>query len=283
MEEEKRESLIEFTTGLEEEALPDVLTMETDWDMYVTIMDEAKALVMIDMAAIQVAPIITYSNLLGIQIAIQHPTEDGFYQDSERDVLFGIEDRIEEVFRTEAHAKHVATITTGGSRMLYFYAEDDTYLAGLVGKIASEYSQYQFNYLLEKDAPWNFYFNVVYPSTLDFQIMKNRRVIQNMANAGADLEEEYEVNHWFFFDNGASRGQAKVRLMAKDYEILEDNFYNESVPGTPFGLHILGRHNLTIETLTELTYDFFELAEEFSGIYDGWEVLPDGDPEKSFV
>lgn len=45
--------------------------------------------------------------------------------------------------------------------MLYFYAEDDTYLAGLVGKMASEFSDYEFNYLLEKDAPWNFYFNVV--------------------------------------------------------------------------------------------------------------------------
>jgi len=168
-------------------------------------------------------------------------------------------------------------------KMLYFYAEDDTYLAGLVGKIASEYSNYQFNYLLEKDAPWNFYFNVVYPSAVEFQIMKNRKVVQNMARAGADLSEQYEVNHWFFFDNGASRGQAKVRLMALGYEILEDNFYNENVPGTPFGLHILGTHDLQIETLTELTYDFFDLAEEYQGIYDGWEVLPDGDPETDFI
>ncbi|MBR6756658.1 MAG: DUF695 domain-containing protein [Peptococcaceae bacterium] len=283
MTEERRESFIEFTTGLEEEALPEFLTMETDWDMYVTVIDDEKALVMVDMAAIRVAPIIKCSNLLGIQIAIQHPTEDGFYQESERDTLFGIEDRIEDVFKAEAHAKHIATITSGGSRMLYFYAEDDTYLAGLVGKIASEYSNYQFNYLLEKDAPWNFYFNVVYPSAVEFQIMKNRKVVQNMARAGADLSEQYEVNHWFFFDNGASRGQAKVRLMALGYEILEDNFYNENVPGTPFGLHILGTHDLQIETLTELTYDFFDLAEEYQGIYDGWEVLPDGDPETDFI
>lgn len=283
MTDERRESFIEFTTGLEEEALPEVLTMETDWDMYVTVIDDEKALVMVDMAAIRVAPIIKFSNLLGIQIAIQHPTEDGFYQESERDTLFGIEDRIEDVFKAEAHAKHIATITSGGSRMLYFYAEDDTYLAGLVGKIAAEYGNYQFNYLLEKDAPWNFYFNVVYPSNVEFQIMKNRKVIQNMAKAGADLSEEYEVNHWFFFDNGASRGQAKVRLMALGYEILEDNFYNENVPGTPFGLHVLGKHNLEIETITELTYDLFDLAEEFQGIYDGWEVLPDGDPETDFI
>ncbi len=56
--------------------------------------------------------------------------------------------------------------------MLYFYAESDDFLAGLVGKIASEFGDYDFNYLLEQDAPWNFYFNVVYPSLLDMQIIK---------------------------------------------------------------------------------------------------------------
>lgn len=71
--------------------------------------------------------------------------------------------------------------------------------------MASEFSDYEFNYLLEKDAPWNFYFNVVYPSLLDMQIMKNRRMIKLMEENGEDLTQVREVTHWFYFNNGASR------------------------------------------------------------------------------
>lgn len=283
MDERDYEDFIEFTTGLEDEELPELNQMETDWDIYVTYIDDVKALVLVDLAVIKAAPALQYSNLFGIQIGILHPTEDGFYTEEERQRLFDIEDRIAEVYESEAHAKHVATITTDGSRMMYFYAPDDTYLAGLVGKLASEFDDYDFNYLLEKDAPWNFYFNVLYPDLVDLQLIKNRKTVQNLAAAGIDLSKEYEINHWFFFDNGASRSQAKVRLAAKGYEILEDNFYDEMVPGTPFGLHILAKHNLQMETLTEKTYEFFEFIEGFGGIYDGWDLLPDGDPDTDFI
>ena len=189
----------------------------------------------------------------------------------------------EEIIRDEAHAKHVASITTGGARMMYFYADDDTYLAGLVGKMASEFSDYEFNYLLEKDAPWNFYFNVVYPSLLDMQIMKNRRMIRLMAEQGEDLNEVREVTHWFFFNNGASRKQASVRLRDGGCEILDDNFFDERVPEFNFGMRVLIKHNMTQEKMLEVTYALYDFIERYEGIYDGWNIIPDGDPEKSFV
>ncbi|MBQ2776243.1 MAG: DUF695 domain-containing protein [Peptococcaceae bacterium] len=277
------ESFIEFTTGLEEEELPEINKMPEDWDTYVTLLDDEKALIMVDLEVAKIAPVLAYKHLLGIQFAFKNPTEDGFYTAEEQERLFEIEDRVAQVYRDEAHAKHVASITTGGARMMYFYADDDTYLAGLVGKMASEFGDYEFNYLLEKDAPWNFYFNVVYPSLLDMQIMKNRRMIRLMAENGEDLNQVREVTHWFFFNNGASRKQASVRLRDGGCEILDDNFFDERVPEYNFGMRVLIKHNMTQEKMLEVTYALYDFIERYDGIYDGWNIIPDGDPEKAFV
>lgn len=149
--------------------------------------------------------------------------------------------------------------------------------------MASEFSDYEFNYLLEKDAPWNFYFNVVYPSLLDMQIMKNRRMIKLMEENGEDLTQVREVTHWFYFNNGASRKQASVRLRDNGCEILDDNFFDERIPEYNFGLRVLIKHNMTMETMLEVTYSLYEFVEKYEGIYDGWNIIPDGDPEKAFV
>lgn len=283
MEDKEYQDLLEFTTGLEEEELPELVKMPEDWDTYVTYLDDEKALITLDLEVAKVAPVISYHHLFGIQFLFKNPTEDGFYTAEEQPKLFEIEDRIASVYKAEAHAKHVASITTAGSRMMYFYAENDEYLAGLVGKIAHEFGDYDFNYLLEGDAPWNFYFNIVYPSLLDMQIIKNRRMLKLMEEQGEDLTEEREVTHWFFFNNGASRKQASVRLRDGGCEILDDNFFDERVPEYNFGLRVLMKHNMTQETMLNVTYALYDFIEKYEGIYDGWNIIPDGDPEKDFV
>ena len=277
------QDILEFTTGLEEEALPDLLTMPEDWDTYVTYLDDEKALISLDLEVAKTAPVLSYKHLFGVQFAFKNPTEDGFYTEAEREKLFEIEDRIAAVYKAEAHAKHVATITTGGGRMMYFYAESDEWLAGLVGKIAHEFSDYDFNYLLEADAPWNFYFNIVYPTLLDMQIIKNRRMLRLMQEQGEDLNEVREVTHWFFFNNGASRKQASVRMRDGGCEILDDNFFDERVPEYNFGMRVLIKHNMTQETMLNVTYALYDFIEKYEGIYDGWNIIPDGDPENDFV
>ena len=50
------QDILEFTTGLEEEALPDLLTMPEDWDTYVTYLDDEKALISLDLEVAKTAP-----------------------------------------------------------------------------------------------------------------------------------------------------------------------------------------------------------------------------------
>ena len=276
MDEQELKDFIEFTTGEPFEE-PEEVDIPSDWDMYITYLDDNKALILLDLSLAQIAPIAGYNQLFGVQIAINQPTEDGFYTDEEQPRLFAVEDRVEAVFTQEAPCKFVATVTTAGTRMMYFYAKEADLLPALVGKVAAEHKDYQFNYMIQPDSQWNFYYSVLYPSVLELQLMKNRYVLKSMEDAGEDMEALHDVSHWFFFGNGADRRQAAFKLKNLGYEIIDDNFYEEKLAQYPYGLRILSRHPLTLAALNEQTYDHYDFISEFDGIYDGWELMPDGD------
>ena len=35
--------------------------------------------------------------------------------------------------------------------------------------------------------------------------------------------------------------------------------------------------------MLEVTYALYDFVEKYGGIYDGWNIIPDGDPETDFV
>ena len=109
--------------------------------------------------------------------------------------------------------------------------------------------------------------------------MDNRRIHDAMVAQGFDEKKLRPVCHWFYFENGAKRRQCAVRLMAWGYEILDDNFYDENVVQAPFGLKAACQQDMQLETLFEKNYASFELAEEYEGIYDGWQLMDEGESD----
>ena len=270
---------IEFSTGMEEQQEQEQEEIESQWDMYITDLEGSKALVLVDMALSGIAPLMDYKFLFGIQLEILNPEEDGFYSADEQAKLFEIEDRAVEIVTKQSPSRFVATVTSGGNRIMYFYSKSDEFLAALVGQIASEYPQYSFNYMIDKDGPWNFYYNALLPGVLEQQLMDNRRIHDAMVAQGFDVKKLRPTCHWFYFENGAKRRQCAVRLMAWGYEILDDNFYDEEVVQAPFGLKAACMQDMQLETLFEKTYASFELAEEYEGLYDGWQLMDEGENE----
>ena len=69
MDEQELKDFIEFTTGEPFEE-PQEVDIPSEWDMYITYLDESKALILLDMSLAKIAPIHGYNQLFGVQIAI---------------------------------------------------------------------------------------------------------------------------------------------------------------------------------------------------------------------
>ena len=120
---------IEFSTGMEEQQEQEQEEIESQWDMYITDLEGSKALVLVDMALSGIAPLMDYKFLFGIQLEILNPEEDGFYSADEQAKLFEIEDRAVEIVTKQSPSRFVATVTSGGNRIMYFYSKSDEFLA----------------------------------------------------------------------------------------------------------------------------------------------------------
>lgn len=263
---------IEFVTGEENIERDALLDIPSQFEIYVSQMDEGKALVNVDLALYGTAPVPRLPWLFGIKIEMQEPDEDGFYTEEEEVRLKEIEARAVHILQEEGYSKFVASLTYDGYRMLYFYGKDENYLPPLVGKIAAEFSDYEFNFMMDKDGSWQFYLDGLYPSDVDLAHIKNRHMIKNLAENGFDLEKEYPVSYYFYFQDGASRGRVASELLMNGFEIIDDKIYVEELEPMPLGLRMLARHRLDYMTVTEKTYECFEALDEMVAIYDGWEL-----------
>lgn len=263
---------IEFVTGEENIERDALLDIPSQFEIYVSQMDEGKALVNVDLALYGTAPVPRLPWLFGIKIEMQEPDEDGFYTEEEEVRLKEIEARAVHILQEEGYSKFVASLTYDGYRMLYFYGKDENYLPPLVGKIAAEFSDYEFNFMMDKDGSWQFYLDGLYPSDVDLAHIKNRHMIKNLAENGFDLEKEYPASYYFYFQDGASRGRVASELLMNGFEIIDDKIYVEELEPMPLGLRMMARHRLDYMTVTEKTYECFEALDEMVAIYDGWEL-----------
>ncbi len=268
--------MIEFTTGEEQTKEKDVLmTKERLYEMYVAALDDGgRALINVDLSLNALAPVPSYHWLLGIQVELQMPDEQWFYADEEKEALMAVEKRAVQVLEEEGHARFVGSVTYAGNHMIYFYGKDENYLPPLVGKIAAEFKEYDINFMSENDGPWSFYYTALYPSDVDLMHIRNRHMLKNLAEAGVDLNATYAVSYFFYFQDGASRGQAAAKFRILGYEIVDDHIYDDALDPMSMGLRIMAHHDLRYETITEKTYECFEVMEEYIGIFDGWELSP---------
>lgn len=270
---------IEFTFADDEAERDPALEIPAQYEMYVTGMDDGRALVNVDLAIAEKAPIPALHWLMGIQLEFQDPDLDGFYKEEEEEKILEIQNYIIKVMDEEARARFVGSVTYAGTRMFYFYGPDVEYLAPLVGKIASEYNDYDFNYMSDNDGAWRFFFDAIYPSDIDMAHIRNRYMVQNLKEAGIDLDHEYSVYYYFYFQDGATRARVASSMQILGYEVIDDRIYEEALEPMSLGLKLLAKHDLNLLTLTEKTYDCFEAIENGIGVFDGWELAPTEDTD----
>ena len=271
---------IEFTFEDEEAERDPVLEYPSQFEMYVTSMDDGRALVNVDLAIAEKAPIPALHWMMGIQMEFLNPNEDGFYNEDEEDMIMEIQDYIIKVMNEEARARYVGSVTYAGTRMFYFYGPDVEYVAPLVGKISAEYHDYDFNYTSDNDGNWSFYFNALYPTDLDMAHIRNRYMVQSLVDSGVDIEHEYSVYYYFYFQDGATRARVAADLsLLKGFEIIDDHIYAEAFEPMSLGLKVMAKHDLTLLSLTDKTYDCFEVLGDEIGIFDGWELAPTEDTD----
>src|SRR5690348_5410852 len=95
---------------------------EQNFDFYEGTNGDARAIIRVDLAAAEHAPVASHPVRLQFRVKMLEPREDGLRSEQEADALFKLEDTFVEAIVTAQHAIYVGRMVSRGYTEFVFYA-----------------------------------------------------------------------------------------------------------------------------------------------------------------
>lgn len=247
-----------------EKPLPD----DDHWEIYATYVDDKPAVILVDLGIAQAAPVASLPNLAWLWVHLKSPDDEGFAREDEDMLLNEVEDAVTEAC-TDATIRYVGRVTSDGRREFYFYAADPVEFKQIVEAAIQPFSDQTFDIDDAEDGEWTHYWNVLYPSPEDFQQINNAHEIQRLQREGDSLSQPRPVDHFANFKSEQDRTDFSIAAGALGYETVSQKEASGETE-YPFNLGILRTDSVDPQTIDDITFELFELAEKYQGEYEGW-------------
>lgn len=245
--------------------------MSDNWNFYMDELDEHLASIVVDLDVSEEVNIKKYKWLFSVTIAIKKPTELGFPEEHEDELLGEWEYDLMERLNDEEIIQ-VGRLTTNGTREFFYYAKKEKH-----SKIIDQHALAIFDKNgykielsgIEEEEPWSFYYEFLYPNTYHFQHMSNRELVELLEKEKDQLEEPRKIEHWIEFETLDD-------LKAFEQDIQNENFKTEYVEPErnedgSYSITISREDGVDYPIIDGVTDLIIEIAQKHNGEYDGWE------------
>lgn len=196
-----------------------------------------------------------------VLITIKAPNLNGGPSQHEAQVLWDMEDRLVELLNAEnAPCLLLGRLTHSGTRELVFQVADYTPFRPPVGRWIREHGDYETN-VSEHDG-WDFFFASVWPSATSWALIFDRRVVDNLVQAGSDPSKPHSLE-FVFRGNIGGLEQMYTALTAKGYSLLEAS-------ASEFRLVMARSMPLDVGAIFRESLSHREECQRLNIEYDGW-------------
>lgn len=245
--------------------------MQSDWDFYFCELDDCPASILVDLAYGDAGPVADLPYRLQLRITLQNPRPDGFPTRHESEKLAQLEDVLEAVCEEVGDGiRHVGRVTTNGVREYYFYCQTvDTSQATLAAAL-KDFSEYTPRFSAASDPQWEMYYQVLYPSDREMQMILNERVLRRLEASGDMPDVEREVVHWMSFASQEDRQEFIDEVQRLGFQAKAET--DASTMELPFGVIVKKRQPTDRITVHQTVLALYDLTDQLGGVYDGWET-----------
>ncbi len=245
---------------------------EEDWAIYFsTIGENQLGSILVDLGFNNTAPIESKSNLISITTFMNNPNKDGLSSAEESSLLNEIEDYFIDLIVSKYNVVYPGRLKYGSKILSYFYCQTTNDFENIYTEIKTQYPNYRFEYNIKEEKDWRAYFEVLYPSEFEMQVIQNGRVIENLESHGDKLEMERQVDHWIYFKSESDRENFLKSIEGNSFEIVNKD--KTSFGESPFSLQLSRIDKVDYESVNEYVMYLCQKAQEFNGDYDGWETF----------
>jgi uncharacterized protein (TIGR01619 family) len=247
-------------------------THEEEWEFYFSKVDDIIGSFYVDLGLLEIAPIKDKPNLVTVSLKMNHPDEDGLSTEEEFDKLIEIEERLQEFIEEKHNSIYVGRLTSNKCRDYYFYFGDTTLYDKTISEALVAFPSYSYEFEIIEDKEWETYLEFLYPTPIQFQIIQNRKVIDQLEENGDTLTKERQVDHWIYFQKKEDRERFLTKIKDNGFQIINQGVGKKS-SGLPYSLQIARVDKVDIDSANEYILFLWELAGECNGNYDGWETF----------
>ncbi|PQO27104.1 DUF695 domain-containing protein [Blastopirellula marina] len=251
--------------------------MSDNWDVYFTTINDHFASILLDMGISGEAPDLDRPCLLYVWIKLNAPDEHGMISDQESESIHLIEDALAHEIGSSVRALHVGCVTREGRRELYFYGRSARGLQETVQQVMESIGTHRWMCDSKDDPGWEHYLQLMYPTSYDMQMMKNRQVVQLLYEEGDTLEKERTVFHWAYFSGESSRAQFINAIRQRGYSLDNELLSDTPEDPYPFGVSFQRADHVDWNSINDVTIELLELVDSLEGNYDGWETSVEKD------
>lgn len=205
-----------------------------------------------------------YPHCVRIIIPIRNPDQNGAPDNDEAQVLWALEDElVADLDKNQVECLLVGRLTHKGDRELVFQVAKLESFRPDVGLWMSHHPEYEFD--ASEHEGWSFFFESVWPSTQEWQLITDRRVIESLLRHGSDALKPHRLEY-VFYGPCIQLKCLQDRLIDCGYSVLEFRAADEQ-------LIMVKEMPLDKSLIFQESLSHLEMCSSVGVKYDGWGCL----------
>jgi len=243
--------------------------MSDHWEMFPCQMGDHAAWISYDHGIRKELDNLSFANCARFAITLRQPDDRGLPVGDEFGWLNAVEDKLVEEI-PERVGIHIGRVTTNGKRFFFFLTSlDEAAIANIAETLAS-LNQYEIEYVHKSDTERSCYWDDLFPTDNDWQVIQDIRVQDALREEGDSLTTPRPIEHWTYFRNEADR-ERFVALLGNRFDACE--LYE--TPDSDRGIYTAKLKHIGLpdyRSMNSTTIFLNNTARECGGDYDGWET-----------
>ena len=241
--------------------------MAEAWHTFPAQMGEHRAFLTFDNGFAEIAGTDSRKFLFKVRVAIKFPNEAGLPTNDEFPALVAVDEALDQAV-TSKGGIYVGRITVNGHRHFLFYVDFDEKTADDIASEIARGTGYQLDLAFEEDPNKDGYWNDLYPTSDDWQVIRDLEVLDALGKHEDNAEIERQIQHWTYFEAAYPAERFAEWLKEVGYLIHEVSRRPEGNTKVTFS-HV---GMTTLEAVTKHTISINRKVKELNGEYDGWET-----------
>lgn len=243
--------------------------MSDHWEQFPCTIGDHSAFIAYDHGVRAGLELLSFEFFARFNVALLDPDDRGLPHGDEFLHLNAVEDFLSDQFQP-SDGLQVGRVTTNGYRYFCFYTSLSAPACMALAKTAGSLHGHRIELFHELDPQRSHYWNDLFPTDDDWQVVLDLRVQNALVKEGDSLQTPRPIEHWAYFKTEPQR--AAFIASVKDLIESIDLYETPDAKGGPFTAKLSHVGLPDYRSMNRTTLQLSRAARENGGKYDGWET-----------